>query len=200
MSQGSKLRGSGKDLTGMNILVIDDEPTLQLGIKYALVSEGATVDTASSGRDGISLAAENAYDIIVLDRKMPQMDGIECMELLRSSDDKTTIILMGANLPPESIVRCAACGVVDFLGKPLVPTRLRDAVNRALGYDESSFSKMVAAAREKDWEGALSYLPDLEPSKRKVWEVFLDLALGRQQPGESDVCKGGVCSLGAFEG
>ena len=130
---------------------------------------------------------------------MPEMDGIECMKALRDSGNETTIILMGTNLPPESILRCAECGVVDFLGKPLEPSRLREAVKRVLGHDESGFTKMLGAARKMDWEGAMPFLPELEPTERAMWEVYLELAAGKQKPGESEVCKGGVCPLGDFE-
>ena len=71
----------------MKILVVDDEPLLVKGIKFNLENEGYQVETAFDGRTAVDLARSNAYDLIILDLMMPEIDGLEACVKIRSFSD-----------------------------------------------------------------------------------------------------------------
>lgn len=102
----------------MKILLVEDERKVISFIKKGLQSEGYTVDTASDGEEGLFMAQEGDYDTIVLDLRLPKMDGITVCKKIREEGRKVPIIMLTAKDTVEDRVKGLDAGADDYLTKP----------------------------------------------------------------------------------
>jgi two-component system, OmpR family, alkaline phosphatase synthesis response regulator PhoP len=117
-----------------SILIIDDELDILEIIKYNLVKEGFNVETANNGKDGIELAKKFKPDLILLDVMMPQMDGIEVCEILRTIPgfEHTIICFLTARNEDYSQIAGLDAGADDYIAKPVKPKVLISRLNALL--------------------------------------------------------------------
>lgn len=108
----------------MNILIIEDEKKIISFLKSGLKSEGFTVDTASDGEEGLHLALEGNYNLIILDVRLPKMDGVTITKQLRKQEKKTYIIMLTAKDSIEDRVLGLDSGADDYITKPFSFTEL----------------------------------------------------------------------------
>lgn len=108
-----------RQLIGIKVLAVDDCPDNLELVRHLLVSRGATVDTASSGSDALTLARKNCYDIALMDIQMPQMDGYETFENLRRDGFERPIVALTAHAMEEERKRALEAGFAHHLTKPL---------------------------------------------------------------------------------
>lgn len=102
----------------MRILVIEDEHKIAASIKKGLEQESFAVDVAYEGVQGFDLASGEEFDVIVLDRMLPGMDGIEICRKLRKEKNHTPILMLTAKAEIEDRVEGLNCGADDYLVKP----------------------------------------------------------------------------------
>ncbi len=114
------------------ILVVDDEQTIRLGFSVALRSAGFDVEIAANGQEAIDMALKIAPDCIVIDLRMPGMDGLQAAMELRERGFTAPIVLASAFADHTTAVAALGSGITDFLTKPVKPSQLRYAVNHAL--------------------------------------------------------------------
>jgi CheY-like chemotaxis protein len=138
------------------VLVVDDEPTLRLGFAYALSDH--QVDTAATGREALVKLDQQTYDIVILDLRMPDIDGLGVIETLRRRGHLVPIVLCSAGITPSSALRAITGQVVDFLLKPVRPADLRDVIEHVLSPSTDEFSLGLAAARGGRFEDAVKHL------------------------------------------
>jgi CheY-like chemotaxis protein len=138
------------------VLVVDDEPTLRLGFAYALSDH--QVDTAATGREALLKLDQQTYDIVILDLRMPDIDGLGVIETLRRRGHLVPIVLCSAAITPSSALRAITGQVVDFLLKPVRPADLRDVIEHVLSPSTDEFSLGLAAARGGRFEDAVKHL------------------------------------------
>jgi len=119
-------------LTTNPILVVDDEQTIRLGFSVALRSAGFEVEIAADGADAIDLAMKVAPECVVIDLRMPGMDGLQTAEELRARGCAAPIVLASAFADHATAVAAIGAGITDFLTKPVKPSQLRYAVNHAI--------------------------------------------------------------------
>jgi DNA-binding response OmpR family regulator len=100
------------------ILVIDDDPAVTSVLKRSLAYEGFTVETASSGGDGLAIARERLPDLVILDVMMPGMDGLAVLERLRAADPQLPVLLLTAKDDPADQVEGLERGADDYVVKP----------------------------------------------------------------------------------
>jgi CheY-like chemotaxis protein len=107
-------------------LVVDDEKNMRMTLEDILLDEGYTVGTAENGEAAIERLAEDHYDVVLLDVRMPGMGGLETLRRIRRHDDTARIIMMSA-YSADPLKRSALQeGAVAFLSKPLdIPQVLR---------------------------------------------------------------------------
>ena len=113
------------------ILAIDDEKDILLLLKYNLESEGYSVKTASSGKEGLDIAPKYNPDLILIDIMMPEIDGIEtCRKLREIEKFQTTFILfLTARVEEYSEVAAFDAGGDDYITKPIKPRALLRRIN-----------------------------------------------------------------------
>ena len=130
-----------------SILVIDDEPQIRRAIKTILTEKGFKVATASSGEEGLTLAAANVPDIIILDLGLPDMDGVEvCMRLREWT--QCPIIILSVRDSERDKVTALDKGADDYLTKPFGIEELLARVRVALRHSanrQGTQSKIIRA-------------------------------------------------------
>jgi two-component system nitrogen regulation response regulator NtrX len=114
------------------VLVVDDETAIREAIRMTLEYEGYKVDEARSGQDGIDKATKIPYDAILLDIKMPILDGIEVLENLKDQGVQTPVIMVSGHGDISTAVDCTKRGAFDFLEKPLNRDKLLLSVRNAV--------------------------------------------------------------------
>ena len=103
----------------MRILLIEDERRLSENVASAMRDgPGFAVDCAEDGEIGLHLAANRCYDLIVLDLMLPKLDGLGLLKKIRSSGDRTAVLILTAKSEPNSIVQLLNAGADDYLSKP----------------------------------------------------------------------------------
>lgn len=102
----------------MRVLVIEDDKSHAEYIVGGLKEAGHNPDLATNGMDGLHLAMEEKYDIIIADRMLPKLDGLAIIQALRSSNNKTPIIILSAMSNVDERIKGLKAGGDDYLTKP----------------------------------------------------------------------------------
>lgn len=102
----------------MRILVVEDERDLNRILTKTLTAEGCSVDACFDGLEALDYLSGASYDVIVLDRMMPRMDGMELLSRLREQGDETPVIFLTAKDAVSERVRGLDAGADDYLVKP----------------------------------------------------------------------------------
>lgn len=116
----------------IRVLIIDDEKNIRNTLEQCLVSEGFDVTLAETGEEGLNSLAEAAYDVTLLDIRMPGLSGMETLERIRSAGYTTSVIMMTAYGTVENAVEAMKLGALDFISKPFSPEDIRRAVRQVL--------------------------------------------------------------------
>ena len=118
----------------MKILVVDDEKLLVKGIKFNLENEGYTVDACYDGQTAVDMARAGGYDLIILDLMMPQKDGLEACQEIRSFST-VPIIMLTARSEDSDVLMGFESGADDYVTKPfnilMLKARVRALLRRA---------------------------------------------------------------------
>ena len=114
------------------ILIIDDERAIRNTLKEILEYEKYKVDEAEDGVKGLKMINENHYDVVILDIKMPKMDGIEVLDKAVAENPDTPFIMISGHGTLETAVDCVKKGAYDYLQKPPDLNRLLITVRNAL--------------------------------------------------------------------
>ena len=113
----------------MKILVIEDDRETLTYIVTGLLQAGHSVDSAANGRDGLYMAMDGPYDIVVVDRLLPGIDGISIVKMLRSAQISTPILFLTTMSDVEDRVQGLDAGGDDYLAKPFAFSELRARVD-----------------------------------------------------------------------
>ena len=150
----------------MRVLVVEDEKKVASFIKRGLEEEQFTVDVAYDGEEGLFMAENNPYDIILMDLMLPKKDGLTVIQELRAKDISTPVLSLTAKDTVEDIVAGLDIGSDDYLTKPFAFTELLARV------------KALVRRSTKD-RGAEIYFADLrlDPVSHKVWRANQEIDL-----------------------
>lgn len=107
-----------KDKNFMKLLVLEDDSATSDYIQKGFQESGAIVDVASNGPDGLFLATTENYDIIILDRMLPKMDGLTVLCALRAANIYTPVIILSALSHVDERIKGLKIGADDYLTKP----------------------------------------------------------------------------------
>jgi two-component system OmpR family response regulator len=102
----------------MKILLVEDEPTVAQFIQNGLTQNGHTVEHADNGNQGLSLATSASFDVIILDRMLPEMDGIDVLNEFRKQGVNTPTLILSAKNKVDDKVKGLRAGADDYLTKP----------------------------------------------------------------------------------
>jgi two-component system, OmpR family, phosphate regulon sensor histidine kinase PhoR len=106
------------------VLIVDDERGLRIGTKRILQSEGYEVDTAENGTEGIELGTKNDYDMVIIDLKMPDIDGIEVLKSIKKARPNTICYIATAFASFDTAIEATKLGAQSYIPKPFTTEEL----------------------------------------------------------------------------
>ena len=115
----------------IRILVVDDEEDIRDGSQRILSKMGCDVSTADRGEKGLALLADDPFALVLLDMKMPGMDGMEVLKQIRRDYPDILVVVITGFATVETAIEAMKEGAYDFIPKPFEPDQLRIVVNRA---------------------------------------------------------------------
>jgi signal transduction histidine kinase/ActR/RegA family two-component response regulator len=136
--------GTASNVTGLSdfeferaphILIVDDNATNRVVAQALCEMFGCTSETVEDGLEALETVQERAFDLILMDIKMPRMDGVQATRAIRALDGPARdipIVALTANADPDDARSYRAIGMCDVVEKPIKPERLRRAINEAL--------------------------------------------------------------------
>lgn len=119
-------------MTGERLLLVDDEDNLRSMLEAALRHSGFEVHPAANGRDALEAVPEVKPDLIVLDVMLPDLDGFDVCQRLRSTGDRTPVLFLTARDATDDKVRGLTMGGDDYLVKPFSLDELVARINAVL--------------------------------------------------------------------
>ena len=119
-------------MTSGHILIIDDEASLRQTLARILQRVGFEVTTTASGQEGITLLSQHAFDLVYLDLRMPEMNGLDVLQQIHARYPDLPVILFTAQPDLHSAVEALRRGATDYLLKPLKPQAVIDRTQAIL--------------------------------------------------------------------
>lgn len=119
-------------MTKPRILVADDEESIRVVIRNSLKHKGYDVDCAEDGKQAAKMAEQNSYDVILLDIRMPEIDGFKLLERIKSHQSPPPVIMMTAQDTMKNAIDAMKKGAFDYLTKPFDIDELDILVQKAL--------------------------------------------------------------------
>jgi CheY-like chemotaxis protein/glycine cleavage system H lipoate-binding protein len=115
-----------------NVLVVDDEEIVCNSCRKILSQEGHNVQTALNGREALRKVEEDNYDVLIADWKMPEIDGMEVMRIVKKNHPDIIVIMITGYPSVESAVKAMRLGVSNYVPKPIDPDGLTQTLQKAL--------------------------------------------------------------------
>ena len=150
----------------IRVLVVDDEQDIRDGSERILTRIGCKVLKAPRGDKALEILEKEGASIVLLDLKMPGMDGIEVLGLIREMDESILVIVITGYATVETAIEAMKLGAYDFISKPFEPDQLRIVVNRAW---EKIRLTQQAEKLEEDRRRTLS---DLDTEKSRLHTIM----------------------------
>ncbi len=184
------------------ILIVDDEPNVRLMFRTALESSGYEVAEAGDGEAALAALRDAPSDLVLLDLRMPLIDGMETLRRLRAEGQTVPVVMVTAHGSVPDAVEAMKLGAVDFIQKPLTPEALREIVVEVLHRHaeppgaprpapagvhrfEEALDRAKQAMnhlRPEEAEGFLRRAIDLDPRSPEAHTLLGVLLAGRDQP------------------
>jgi DNA-binding response OmpR family regulator len=146
------------------VLVVDDEKNIRLTIAQSLEKLDVEVDNAINGEEALQKIQQDDYRLVLLDLKLPGLDGIEVLRKLRGFNKDLKVLIITAHGTIENAVEAMKLGAVDFIQKPFTPDEVRGFVAKALARGEGFLSRLHLD-RSKDVEQTVEGLLAGEPAR-----------------------------------
>ena len=157
------------------ILVVDDEEHIRKVLSLMLGAEGYTVDTAGGGEEALAKYAADVFDLVFLDLRMPDLDGLEVLGRMRRRNPDQTVVMITAYASVETALTAMKQGAYDYIGKPFKEPEILAVVEKALGH-----SRLVADHRLLLSEVTQAYdfsnIIGNSPAMRRVFDVVRKVA------------------------
>jgi two-component system, NtrC family, response regulator HydG len=117
---------------GIPILIVDDEESMRDSMSQVLEKEGYRTKNAESGQAGLNLFTREAFEVVFLDLRLPDQDGLSVLRQMREASPETPVIIITAYGSIESAVEAIKLGAFEYLTKPFTPEELRVVAGKAL--------------------------------------------------------------------
>ncbi len=156
----------------VNIMVVDDEEGIREGSARIINRMGCHALTANNGEEGLDLLGRTDVSIVLLDLKMPGIDGMEVLKRIQTMNPDILVIVITGFATVETAIEAMKRGAYDFIPKPFEPDQLRIVVNRAL---EKIALKREAANLQAERQRTLT---DLGTEKSRIHTIIDSLPTG----------------------
>jgi len=136
-----------------SILIVDDEQSMREACREVLVPEGFNLAEASSGKSALDIIARQAFDLLILDLKMPQVDGMEILRAVQQESPGTATVVITGYPSIDTAVEAMKLGAADFLPKPFTPDVLRLTVRRVLNGERMARENQLLRSQLEESRG-----------------------------------------------
>jgi DNA-binding response OmpR family regulator len=154
----------------MRILLVEDDADLAQFIRKGLKEEHYAVDVAADGEEGLVLALNNAYDLLILDIMLPKLDGLTLCRRIRAKGNTTAVLLLTARNTVEDKVSGFDTGADQFLPKPFAFVELLAQIRALLRRGSTQQIVQLQAADLR-----------LDPASHRVWRAGQEIALTNKE-------------------
>ena len=139
--------------TQANILVVDDEEVMRDSCRQALHRAGHRVKVAADGLEAMNTLKKESFDLIILDLKMPGLNGLDVLQKVKEDDPEAIVIVITGYATVESAVEAMKRGAYDYLSKPFTPAHLRLVTGKALEKKKLVLENVLLKTNLKDTLG-----------------------------------------------
>lgn len=166
-------------MTQITVLIVDDHRVVREGIKamFSIHDDIEIVADADGGETAVSLAAQHAPDVVLMDLIMPQMDGVEATRKVREASPRSQVIVLTSYHQDEHIFPAIRAGAISYLLKDIDPNELADAVRKA-AVGEAVLHPRIAARVVKELHGTrqneLNPYSELSERELEVLKLIAD--------------------------
>ena len=148
-------------MTEITIMIVDDEEIIQESIKDALEDEGYKFVSAFNGQEGLELYKEHKPSLIILDLRMPKMNGIQFLDKLQvKPEDPFSVIVLTGHGDAEDMEKCYDLGIRTFLRKPFDLKELRSLVQSCIDLKKGEAKLTSEVSKREDAEEELDNYRD----------------------------------------
>ena len=172
------------------ILVVDDEEVVRTGVTQVLSRQNLAVTTAADASQGLQELARQGFAVVLLDIKLPDLDGVEVLKLLRRDYPATEVIMITGYPTIQGAVECIKLGALDYLVKPFRINELEAVVEKALNHLAQK-GKRPPAEPEEAGELGLGFIIGNSPAMKRVFAK-----IRRAAPSDSTVLLTGESGTG----
>jgi len=154
------------------ILIVDDEKNIRLTLSQAIEALDIQTHTAVNGEEALGMLTERPYSLILLDLKMPGMDGMEVLRKVRERHPEIKIIIITAHGSIDSAIEAMKLGAVDFIQKPFAPKEIRELISDVLARD--NLDEQTAGGYKECLELAKKFINEkkFESAKEKIRQAI----------------------------
>ncbi len=152
----------------LDILVVDDDPQIRNTLRGVLEDEGHAVTEAGDGSQALSAVEKARFDVVLLDVKMPRIDGLEALSMIREQSPETGVIMVSGEGTIATAVQAVKRGAFDFIEKPVVAERLLAVLAQAAQLSELRRSSPTLDDRDLGILGQSPPIGDLLADIRRV--------------------------------
>ncbi len=152
-------------MKGRSVLIVDDEKNILLTLSQSLEVLHLDTDTATNGEEALTKLKEKDFSLILLDLRMPGIDGMEVLRQVREIRPDIRIIMISAYGTIELAVEAMKLGAVDFIQKPFSPEEIRALVSRVLDREKLDEQKLA------------DYGSSIELAKKSIGNRHFDAAI-----------------------
>ncbi|MBN2029200.1 response regulator [bacterium] len=168
-----------------NVLIVDDEKNIRLTLGQLLSEMNMNPDSAVNGEEALAKMQKTEYSLILLDLKMPGMDGMEVLRRVRTMRPDIKIIIITAHGTIDYAVEAMKLGAVDFIQKPFTPKEIRELITLVLDRDKlnekkaqdykTHFEFVKKCINEQHFEAAMIHAQkaiSLNPSRPEAFNLL----------------------------
>ena len=159
----------------IKIIVVDDELSIRESLKGWLQQDGYQVETAAGGPEALAKNAENRFDIMLIDVKMPEMDGLTLLQKIKEIDSDIAIVMMTAHGAIRDAIEAIKLGAYDYLLKPFELEELSFTIQKLVQMQTLAMENLIL----KDRVASMTLFENLvgqSPSMLKLFEAIVDVA------------------------
>jgi len=164
-----------ENLKKYKILIIEDEPTMRLGMRHFLSSSGFTVKPCEDGREGMSAIEKESFDLVITDLMLPKYDGLTILKHVKAIAPETGVIIMTAYADVKTAVQAIKDGAFDYIAKPFSNEELLITIERFLKFRNLE-AELIRLKESVNKQVSFESLVGVSPSMKDVFDRILSIA------------------------